>query len=69
LWRAASRKRCFVIHEGEKIPSSNPIALTDSGGMRLANDLATSGRPTILNRRIYKEINFSTYFGTPPFYG
>ena len=63
------RKRAYVIDEEtkEKVASSNPVALTSDGGLRLASDLTTSGIPDILNRRVHKEVAFQPLFGTPPF--
>ena len=63
------RKRAYVIDEEtkEKVASSNPIALTEDGGLRLASDLTTSGRPDILYRRVHAEVAFQPLFGTPPF--
>ncbi len=46
--------------DGEEIPSANPIGLNGSGGKN------TTGVPTVLNRRVYKRISMSSYFGTPP---
>lgn len=64
-----SRKRCYVIDDQtkEQVASSNPIALTPDGEMRLASDLTTSGVPDILYRRVHPEIAFQPLFGTPPF--
>jgi hypothetical protein len=55
------KKRATVKDEenGEYVASANPVALNGSGAQ-------TSGAPAILNRRIYKQIDFSSYFGTPP---
>ena len=66
---ARERKRCYVIDDQtkEQVPSSNPIALTPGGEMRLASDLATSGLPDILYRRVHPEVAFTPLFGTPPF--
>jgi hypothetical protein len=56
------RKRAFVEGpEGEDIPSSNPIPLDGNGGMKAAGEL-----PEILDRRVYRRITMSQYFGTPP---
>ena len=58
------RKRAFVKGpppEEENIASSNPVALNGTGG------LAGSGAfPAILDRRIYRQITMSQFFGTPP---
>ena len=56
------RKRAFVEGpDGEDLPSSNPVPLDGSGAIRAAGSL-----PAILTRRVYRRINMSTYFGTPP---
>jgi hypothetical protein len=47
--------------DGEMIPSANPIALDGSGGKKSGGDL-----PEILNRRVYRQISMSQFFGTPP---
>lgn len=57
-----TRKRAYVEGpDGEDIPSANPVPLNGSGGM-----VAGSGFPAILNRRVYRRISMSQYFGTPP---
>lgn len=56
------RKRAYVEGpDGENIPSANPVPLDGSGGMKSAGQL-----PNILTRRVYKRIDMSQYFGTPP---
>jgi len=57
---SGTKKRCWVIdaETGEKVPSSNPQPLTNSGGL-------TSGAPDILVRRVHRAVNFQQYFGTP----
>jgi len=55
------KKRADVELDGEKVASANPIALNGSGGKQAGSSL-----PAILNRRVYKRITMSTYFGTPP---
>lgn len=56
------KKRAYVEGpDSEKVASSNPIALNGSGGKQPGDTL-----PAILTRRVYKRINISTYFGTPP---
>jgi hypothetical protein len=47
---------------GEKVASGSPRALTNVGALKGEGDL-----PDILERRIYPAVNFSSYFGTPPF--
>jgi hypothetical protein len=55
------KKRAMVKDEenGEYVASANPVALNGSGAQ-------ASGAPAILNRRIYPQIDFSTFFGVPP---
>jgi hypothetical protein len=66
---SAEKRRCYVIDEAtkEKVASANVMALNDDGGIRLNTDWTGSGAPTVLSRRVHRESNFSTYFGTPPF--
>lgn len=55
------KKRAMVKDEenGEYVASANPVALNGSGAQ-------ASGAPAILTRRVYRRVNFSTFFGTPP---
>jgi hypothetical protein len=55
------KKRAYVIDtdSGDKVPSSNPQPLDNSGGI-------ITGAPTILERRVHKAVAFASYFGTPP---
>jgi hypothetical protein len=62
----ASRERCYVYSNGEAIPSANVLALNDDGSIRFNTDFTGSGAPSILVRRVHPEVNFSTYFGSPP---
>jgi len=55
------KKRADVLFEGEPIPSANPIALNGSGGK-----VAAGGFPALLNRRVYRQINMSSFFGNAP---
>jgi ribosomal protein S6E (S10) len=56
------RKRATVKGpDSEDLPSSNPVALDGSGGLQDEGD-----PPEILERRVYKEIDLSVFFGTPP---
>lgn len=50
---------------GEDEPASTPQPLNADGTLKYAG--GTSGPPDILVRRIYREISFNPYFGTPPF--
>ena len=65
----AEKRRCYVIDDAtkEKVASANVMALNDDGSIRLNTDWTGSGAPTILNRRVHREIAFTPYFGTPPF--
>jgi hypothetical protein len=55
------RKRGTVQGPDGEIPSVNPIALNGTGGKQPDGVL-----PAILSRRIYKRVNMSLYFSTPP---
>jgi hypothetical protein len=54
------KERAYVMFEGEKVAAVNPVALNSNGSLKAAGTL-----PDILNRRVNREVNFSTYFGTP----
>jgi hypothetical protein len=61
------KKPCTVENEdGDEIAASTPQSLDDNGKQKANND-----PPDILDapvgRRIYREINFAPFFGTPPF--
>lgn len=47
--------------DGEQIASTNAVALNGTGGLAGAGNL-----PAILTRQIYREIDMSQFFGTPP---
>lgn len=67
---SAKKKRCYVYaHDSDTdtVASSNVMALNDDGSIRFNTDFTGSGSPTILNRRVHREIAFTPYFGTPPF--
>ena len=56
------RTRCWVEHDGERVPSANPVALNSEG------DMLTAGLPPrLLVRRVHRAVPFSTYFGEPQF--
>lgn len=60
-----TKKRATVKYRDEAgvetdVASANVVALTQNGGLQ------TSGDPIILERRVNREVAFSTYFGTPP---
>jgi hypothetical protein len=56
------KKRAYVIDpdSGDKVAAVNPVALNNDGTLKSAGQL-----PDILDRRVNREVNFSTYFGTP----
>lgn len=58
------RRRCYVIdwENNEYLPSSTPRPLTESGNIKAGDE-----GPDILVRRVYPEVNFSSYFGEPTF--
>jgi hypothetical protein len=58
------RRRAYVIDwdNAEFLPSATPRPLTESGNIKAGDEY-----PDILVRRVYPEVDFSTYFGTPPF--
>jgi hypothetical protein len=64
---AGKKKRVYVVDpdSGDKVPSSNPQALDSSGGLKLLSYGAPS-EPDILIRRTSPEVDFASYFGTPP---
>lgn len=58
------RKRAYVLGpppDEIEIPTTNPVALDGAGGLKAVGD-----PPAILTRRVYKRVNISQYFGTPP---
>jgi hypothetical protein len=60
----SERKRAYVIDSdsGDKVASSNPVALNDNGSLK-----GSGTAPDILYRRVHREVNFQPFFGTPPF--
>lgn len=58
------KRRAWVWNDDktEKVPSGSPRPLNAQGGLK-----ADDQEPDILERRVYPETNFTTYFGTPPF--
>lgn len=56
------KKRAYVVdaETNEKVPSSNPQPLTNSGALK-----AGGGAPDILERRVQREVAFNSYFGQP----
>lgn len=60
---AGVKKRAYVIDPedfNQKVPAVNPVALNNDGTLKAAGNL-----PDILERRVNREVNFSSYFGTP----
>jgi len=53
------KKRAYVLFEGEKVPTVNPVALNDDGS------LFEGGVPSILVRRVHEDADFSEFIGTP----
>lgn len=58
------RRRAYVIDWDNKeyLPSASPRPLTESGNLKAGDEY-----PDILVRRVFPEVDFSIYFGTPPF--
>lgn len=58
------KKRAYVkdADTGEKVPSAEPVPLTTGGALK-----PEGSEPDILTRRVYPELEFSAFFGTPPF--
>lgn len=56
----STKKRAYVIDtdSGDKVPSSNPQPLNTDGSLK-------TGAPSILERRVQRQVAFSSYFGTP----
>ena len=58
---SSQKRRVYVYDEdGTQVPAGSPQPLTSTGNLK-------SGAPDILERRIYPEVSFASYFGTPPF--
>jgi len=51
--------------KGNDIPAVNPQPLDESGGLKYTG--GSFGPPDILERRINPVVDFSTFFGVPPF--
>jgi len=60
----SQQKRAYVIDpdSGDKVASSNPVALNNNGSLKSAGTA-----PDILYRRVHREVSFQPFFGTPPF--
>lgn len=58
------KKRAYVIDPEDgssKLATANPVALNVNGSIKTNGD-----PPPILNRRVYRRVDFSSYFSTPP---
>ena len=62
------KKRAWVYAgepgSSEKVDALAPQPLTETGGLKYPG---LDGQPEFIARRPYPAVNFSTYFGTPPF--
>lgn len=59
---ANNQKRRAVVFDFENaewVASPGPVGLDGNGGLTL-------GAPAILTRRVYREVNFNSYFASPP---
>jgi hypothetical protein len=63
-----TKKRAYVIDPDsfDRVASSNPQPLNADGSLDVASP-GESNPPIILTRRVHRVVNFSQYFGTPPF--
>lgn len=62
---SGKKVRAYVFDPEEnttKIPSANTVALNSDGSIKSVGQF-----PDILERRVHKEVDFNSYFGTPPF--
>jgi hypothetical protein len=58
------RKRSYVnSYDDEKVDSPMPVPLTDTGDIEEDPDVDVRR----VERRVFPEVDFSAYFGTPPF--
>lgn len=57
------KRRAMVFDDENKewVASAEPVALNGNGGL-----VAPGGQPAILDRRVYRRVNFGSYFGSPP---
>jgi hypothetical protein len=53
------RAMVFDFENGEWVASPNPVGLNGSGAITL-------GAPAILERRVHREVNFNSFFASPP---
>ena len=63
--QSGKKERCYVYSEGDRVASSNPMALNADGSINFSSDFTGSGAPIILERRVHRTSNFSAYFGVP----
>lgn len=65
---SGQKRRCWAYAgepgSSEKVDASSPQALTSTGNMKYPG---AEGVPEQLIRRVHPAVEFSTYFGTPPF--
>lgn len=62
----SNKKPCLVQLDGVDIAASTPQPLNTDGTQKYPPGTAP-GLPDLLTRRIYPEVDFASYFGTPPF--
>jgi len=61
----SDKKVCYVLDdESNEIAASSPQPLNTDGTLKYPG---AGGTPDILERRLNPEVDFSTYFGVPPF--
>lgn len=70
--QSGEKRRAWVWHDPpsggvrEAVPASTPQPLQADGSLQVANP-GESNPPSILQRRVHRELPFATYFGQPPF--
>lgn len=62
----SNKSACRVKSDGEDIDAPTPQPLNPDGTQKYPPG-TTPGEPDLLTRRIYPEVDFHYYFGTPPF--
>lgn len=60
------KKRALVKSKDPDTGSDIEVASADVVGLDGSGGLSLTGAPAILDRRIYKQVAFGSYFGTPP---
>jgi hypothetical protein len=60
------KRRAWAWNEAgdEKVEAASPQPLDENGGLKFPG---AGGNPDQLSRRVFPAVNFSQYFGTPPF--